>query len=130
MNFFKSKYNITMLVVLGVGVVLIMMASLAQILMPIGLDLIAVAMIMEANNIYNANKERKDLDDVDGIKESFDAREISVEEDFYYVPEDNKKVILKQKVKKYNDTMTFCVLLTVFAFIIIGLTVGLYIDIL
>ncbi len=130
MNFFKSKYNITMLVVLGVGVVLIMMASLAQILMPIGLDLIAVAMIMEANNIYNTNKERKDLDDVDGIKESFDAREISVEEDFYYVPEDNKKVILKQKVKKYNDTMTFCVLLTVFAFIIIGLTVGLYIDIL
>ena len=130
MNFFKSKYNITMLVVLGVGVVLIMMASIAQILMPIGLDLIAVAMIMEANNIYNANKERKDLDDVDGIKESFDAREISVEEDFYYVPEDNKKVILKQKVKKYNDTMTFCVLLTVFAFIIIGLTVGLYIDIL
>lgn len=130
MNFFKSKYNITMLVVLGVGVVLIMMASLAQILMPIGLDLIAVAMIMEANNIYIANKERKDLDDVDGIKESFDAREISVEEDFYYVPEDNKKVILKQKVKKYNDTMTFCVLLTVFAFIIIGLTVGLYIDIL
>ena len=130
MNFFKSKYNITMLVVLGVGVVLIMMASLAQILMPIGLDLIALAMIMEANNIYNTNKERKDLDDVDGIKESFDAREISVEEDFYYVPEDNKKVILKQKVKKYNDTMTFCVLLTVFAFIIIGLTVGLYIDIL
>ena len=130
MNFFKSKYNITMLVVLGVGVVLIMMASIAQILMPIGLDLIALAMIMEANNIYIANKERKDLDDVDGIKESFDAREISVEEDFYYVPEDNKKVILKQKVKKYNDTMTFCVLLTVFAFIIIGLTVGLYIDIL
>ena len=130
MNFFKSKYNITMLVVLGVGVVLIMMASIAQILMPIGLDLIALAMIMEANNIYNTNKERKDLDDVDGIKESFDAREISVEEDFYYVPEDNKKVILKQKVKKYNDTMTFCVLLTVFAFIIIGLTVGLYIDIL
>ncbi len=130
MNFFKSKYNISMLVVLGVGVVLIMMASLAQILMPIGLDLIAVAMLMEANNIYNANKERKDLDDVDGIKESFDAREISVEEDFYYVPEDNKKVILKQKVKKYNDTMTFCVLLTVFAFIIVGLTVGLYIDIL
>ena len=128
MNFFKSKYNIAMFVILGVGVVLLMMTTLAQILMPIGLDLIAIAMFMEANNIYNSNKERKDLDDVDGIKESFDAREVSVEEDFYYVPEDNKKTIFKQKVRKYNDTMSFCILLTVFAFVIVGLTIGLYID--
>ena len=128
MNFFKSNYNIAMFVILGVGVVLLMMTTLAQILMPIGLDLIAIAMFMEANNIYNSNKERKDLDDVDGIKESFDAREVSVEEDFYYVPEDNKKTIFKQKVRKYNDTMSFCILLTVFAFVIVGLTIGLYID--
>ena len=128
MNFFKSKFNITMLIILGVGLALLCLTGLVDIFMPIGLDLIAIAMFMEANNIYNANKERKDMDEVDGIKESFDARNISVDEDFYYVPEENKKLIFKQKVRKYNDTMSFCILLTVFAFVIIGITIGFYIG--
>ena len=128
MNFFKSKFNITMLIIFGVGLALLCLTSLVDIFMPIGLDLIAIAMLMEANNVYNANKERKDMDEVDGIKESFDARNISVDEDFYYVPEENKKLIFKQKVRKYNDTMSFCILLTVFAFVIIGITIGFYIG--
>lgn len=128
MEFFKSKYNITMLVIFGVGVLLVSLGGLVSILMPIGLDLIAVSMFMEANNVYIANQERKDMDEVTNQKITFDATQISVDEDVYYVEEDNKKLLFKKKVKKYNNTMSFCVLLTIFGFIIIALTIGLYIK--
>lgn len=130
MKFFKSKYNIAMLTILVVGIVLVSLGSLVDILMPIGLDIIAVAMFMEANNIYIANQERKDLDEVSDRKVTFDATNISVDEDVYYVAEDDKKELFKKKVKKYNNTMSFCVLLAVFGFIIFGITIGLYIHIL
>lgn len=128
MEFFKSKYNIAMLVIFGVGVLLVSLGGLVSILMPIGLDLIAVSMFMEANNVYIANQERKDMDEVTNQKVTFDATQISVDEDIYYVEEDNKKLLFKKKVKKYNNTMSFCVLLTIFGFIIIALTIGLYIK--
>ncbi len=129
MKFFKSKYNITMLVILLVGVVLVALNSIVSILLPIGLDVIAIAMFMEANNIYVANQERKDMDDVSNNKITFDATKISVDEDVYCVEEDDKKSLFKRKIKKYNNTMSFCVLLSVFGFIIIGVTIGLYIGI-
>lgn len=130
MKFFKSKYNIAMLTIFVVGIVLVSLGSLVDILIPIGLDIIAVAMFMEANNIYIANQERKDLDEVSDKKVTFDATNISVDEDVYYVAEDDKKELFKKKVKKYNNTMSFCVLLAAFGFIIFGITIGLYIHIL
>ena len=127
-NFFKSPYNITMLAIFGLGFVLIAFQAILNILLPIGLDVIAIGMFMWANNIYNANKARKDMDEVTGIKQVIDARQISVDEDVYIVPEEDKGFILKQRVKKHNNTMSFCVLLTVFAFVIILVTVGIYIG--
>ncbi len=128
MKFFKSKYNIAMLIILLIGIVMIGMGSLASILIPIGLDFIAVAMIMEANSIYIANKERKDMDEVDGSKMKFDAKQISVDEDVYVVMEEDKRTLFRQKVKRYNNTMPFCVILTVFAFAMVLITIGLYIG--
>ena len=127
-SFFKSPYNITMLVIFGLGITLIAFQALINILLPIGLDVIAIGMFMWANTIYNANKARKDMDEVTGVKQMIDARQISVDEDIYVVPEEDKGFILKQRVKKHNNTMSFCVLLTVFAFVIILVSVGIYIG--
>lgn len=128
MKFLKSKYNIAMLTIAIVAIVLMAFNSLAPILMPIGLDLLAIVMFMGANSIYNINKERADLDEVDGRKMTFDATKISVDEDVYYVEETDKKLLMRKKVKKYNNTMSFCVLLTIFGFILIGITIGIYIG--
>lgn len=127
-SFFKSPYNIAMLAIFGCGAAFIALSSIINILMPIGLDLIAVGMLMLANNIYNANKARKDMDEVTGIKQRLDATKYSIDEDVYVIPEEDKGFILRQKVKKGNNTMSFCILLTVFAFVIILLTVGIYIG--
>ncbi len=127
-SFFKSPYNITMLVIFGLGITLIAFQALVNILLPIGLDVIAIGMFMWANIIYNANKARKDMDEVTGVKQMIDARQISVDEDIYVVPEEDKGFILKQRVKKHNNTMSFCILLTVFAFVIILVSVGIYIG--
>ena len=127
-SFFKSPFNIIMLAVFGLGIAFISLSSILNILMPIGLDAIALGMLMLANNIYNANKARKDMDEVTGIKQSLDATKFSVDEDVYIIPEENKGFILRQKVKKGNNTMSFCILLTVFAFAIILLTIGLYLG--
>jgi uncharacterized membrane protein len=78
-DFFKSPFNITMIGVFITGIVLMMMNAIAPILLPIGLDVFAIGMFMWANNIYNANRERKDMDEVTGIKQSLDARKISEE---------------------------------------------------
>ncbi len=128
MKFLKSKYNIAMLTIAIVAIVFMAFNSLAPILMPIGLDLLAIVMFMGANSIYNVNKERVDLDEVDGRKMTFDATKISVDEDVYYVEETDKKLLMRKKVKKYNNTMSFCVLLTIFGFIMIGITIGIYIG--
>ena len=128
MKFLKSKYNITMIVITVIAIVLMALNSVANILFPIGLDLLAVVMFMGANSIYNVNKERKDLDDVDGRKMTFDATKTSVDDDIYYVEETDKKLLMRQKVRKYNNTMSFCVLLTIFGFVIIGITIGIYIG--
>ncbi len=128
MKFFKSPYNIVMLVIFVLGFVLMMLNSLISILLPIGLDVIAIGMLMLANNFYNANKARKDMDEVTGIKQSLDARQVSVDEDVYVVPEENKGLVFKQRVKKGNNTMSFCVLFSIFAFVIILFTVGIYIG--
>lgn len=128
MSFFKSKYNVAMLIIFAVGVIFVFLNSIASIFMPIGLDIIAIAMFMEAANIYNANQERKDMDEVTNRKITFDASKISVDEDVYYVEEDDKKSLLKRKVKKYNNTMSLCITLSVFGFVLIALTVGLYIG--
>lgn len=128
MKFFKSKFNISMLVIFITGIVLIALNFLLSFLLPLGLDLIAIAMFMEANNIYVANQERKDMDEVTDKRVVFDATTISADEDVYYVEEDDKKLLFKKKVKKYNNTMSFCVLLAIFGFIIIAITIGLYIS--
>ena len=128
-SFFKSPYNITMLSIFALGIVLMALNSIMDILLPIGLDVIAIGMFMWANNIYNANKARKDMDEVTGIKQTIDATKISVDEDVYVIPEEDKGFVLRQRVKKNNNTMSFCVLLTIFAFVIILFTVGIYLGI-
>ena len=127
-GFLKSPFNITMLVIFALGLTLMFLSPVLDILLPIGLDVFAIGMFMWANIIYNANKARRDMDEVTGVKQMVDARTISVDEDIYVVPEEDKGLVLRQRVKKNNNTMSFCVLLTIFAFVIILVTVGIYIG--
>ena len=125
-NFFKSKFNISVLVITMLAIILSVMGILGPIFLILGALLFLAASAMMCFWFYKRYEANKDFEPEDeGV---FDATKIDFDEDVYNVP--HKKNIFKKRKKSKLESMgpvaMFGMLSVVFAVYVVILLVGLF----
>ncbi|MDR0850554.1 MAG: hypothetical protein LBN07_03660 [Christensenellaceae bacterium] len=126
-KFFKSKFNISVLVLVVLGIIFACLGVLGPIFLILGVlfFIVASAMLCFAfHKRYEANKDYEPENE--GV---FDATKIDFDEDVYSIPY-KKKLIKKRKLSKLDamgPVVLFGILAALFAVYLVVLIAGLFV---
>ncbi len=126
-KFFESKFNLTIVVFLGISLLGLILSLLVSVAVIVCLTALAIACFMLSIVFFKRYRKIKELkkEGVDVEGETFDVSEYGYEEDVYMVPDDNKKII-KRKLSLSIDTLAPGILCVTISIILIGMVVKMF----